>query len=494
MKNTERVIQLIILFTAIYLAFFYKVTLMAYRQYDEVRLATSAYEMTKTGNLIVTTFDYQPDMWNTKPPLMIWAQAVCIKIWGINEFATRFPSTLCATLTALLVFYFVLYTTKNGWAALLTSVAFCTAKGCLIEHALRSGDYDSMLVFFTTGAILSLFLYTEGINQAKRNRYLLLFFAALTLAALTKGIAAMLYTPALFIYIVVRRQLIATLSNKYFHVGLAGFLIFAVGYYFLREHYNPGYLKAVYENELGGRLLTELEYHTGPFNLYWLGLKFGRFGNWFWLLPIGLILLPFQSNKKMFRVSAYAYLCAAVYLLVISSAKTKLFWYDLPLYPLLAIAIGITVFQLSSIIASVIPYFKKTTALIAICIFASSQPVYEAWELINTPIDNLEKDWFYDASYYLRNAAANNKDMTNTVYFRIANMYSPHYSIYIYRLREQGNSIAEITLDSNSNFGIGTKVIAHQQQTRDFIESHYTFTLVEVYYGVKVYKITGQRS
>src|SRR3954466_8727646 len=102
MKKAERIIQVVILLSFIFYSQFYKLNTLAYRIWDEARLATNAYEMTKTGNLLVTTIDYQPDMWNTKPPLMIWAQAICIKFHGLTELSTRFPSAFAAALTILL--------------------------------------------------------------------------------------------------------------------------------------------------------------------------------------------------------------------------------------------------------------------------------------------------------------------------------------------------------------------------------------------------------
>ena len=45
------------------------------REWDEARNAINAYEMTEHHNLLVKTYNHEPDLWETKPPLLIWLQA-----------------------------------------------------------------------------------------------------------------------------------------------------------------------------------------------------------------------------------------------------------------------------------------------------------------------------------------------------------------------------------------------------------------------------------
>lgn len=66
---------IIVLLAMIAVPLFGHLDTLPLRLWDESRLAINAYEMMKDGDLIVTHFNGQPDMWNTKPPLMIWCQA-----------------------------------------------------------------------------------------------------------------------------------------------------------------------------------------------------------------------------------------------------------------------------------------------------------------------------------------------------------------------------------------------------------------------------------
>jgi 4-amino-4-deoxy-L-arabinose transferase-like glycosyltransferase len=52
------------------------------RIWDEARQAVNALEMWENGNFLVTHFEGSPDMWSTKPPLLIWLQVALIGLLG----------------------------------------------------------------------------------------------------------------------------------------------------------------------------------------------------------------------------------------------------------------------------------------------------------------------------------------------------------------------------------------------------------------------------
>ncbi len=73
--------------------------------------------MLNNGNFIVTYFEDKPDMWNTKPPLLIWIQVLFMKFVGVNELAVRLPSAIAAFFTCItiLIFSFMLFETILVW-------------------------------------------------------------------------------------------------------------------------------------------------------------------------------------------------------------------------------------------------------------------------------------------------------------------------------------------------------------------------------------------
>jgi len=65
--------------------------------WDEINFAEISREMLLTGNYIQSTINFRP-FWE-KPPLFFWLQTLSYTIWGVNEFAARFPNVLCGLIT-----------------------------------------------------------------------------------------------------------------------------------------------------------------------------------------------------------------------------------------------------------------------------------------------------------------------------------------------------------------------------------------------------------
>ena len=69
---------------------------------DEARFAEASREMIERGDYVVPYFNNHLRF--DKPPFTYWAQIASYKIFGQNDFATRFPSAIAAALTALSIF------------------------------------------------------------------------------------------------------------------------------------------------------------------------------------------------------------------------------------------------------------------------------------------------------------------------------------------------------------------------------------------------------
>lgn len=71
--------------------------------WDEINFAESAREMMVSGNYFQVQVNFQP-FWE-KPPLFFWLQVLSMKIFGVNEFAARFPNAVCGIATLLVIFH-----------------------------------------------------------------------------------------------------------------------------------------------------------------------------------------------------------------------------------------------------------------------------------------------------------------------------------------------------------------------------------------------------
>jgi 4-amino-4-deoxy-L-arabinose transferase-like glycosyltransferase len=105
--------------------------------WDEINFAESAREMLVTNNFTQVQINFKP-FWE-KPPLFFWLQALCMKVFGINEFAARLPNAIFGVLT-LVVFYKIgkkLYDGRFGflWAIIFLSVYFLFQTAQNYKHA-----------------------------------------------------------------------------------------------------------------------------------------------------------------------------------------------------------------------------------------------------------------------------------------------------------------------------------------------------------------------
>jgi 4-amino-4-deoxy-L-arabinose transferase-like glycosyltransferase len=490
MKWLRRSIQILILLTFIAYSQFYKLGTYTLRTWDEARLATNAYEMAKSGNLIVTTVWGEPDMWNSKPPLMIWAQAACIKLHGFSEISVRFPSALCAALTIMMVALFVFYLTRSSWCALLAGLVLCTAKGYIDNHGTRYGEYDSMLTFFSCAYIFSFFIYTESTGK-KRDRWLIAFFIFLTAAVLTKGVAGMLLTPAIFLYALFNKQVIPTLTNWFFYAGIAGFLFFVGGYYFLHEHYTPGYLEAVKDNELGGRFNVVKEGSSGPWTYYWYYLRDVQFGNWYWALPASLVVVWFVERPRAKRAMQFCFFSAIWLVVILSFSKTKIFWYDLPVFPLFAVTIALLLWELANVISSV-TLFPQDRILMLLTVIFTAQPVWELYNFIKWSGDDLSKSEYVSLGYFFRDAIHGKRDISNSTY--VVYDYTLQWDIYANKLNDMGAHLKRESYTGANKFWNGQKVITNYDGAKSYIEKNYEYRLIEHFYGVNYYMIIGPKT
>jgi 4-amino-4-deoxy-L-arabinose transferase-like glycosyltransferase len=98
--------------------------------------------------------------------------------------------------------------------------------------------------------------------------------------------------------------------------------------------------------KLGGRYLEVNENNSGPFWYYIHNLIKYRFIPWIYVFPVGLLISIFSVKKKLKNIGIFGFFYLIGYLLIISLAKTKLDWYDNPLYPIAALVIGVGISEI----------------------------------------------------------------------------------------------------------------------------------------------------
>ncbi|WP_343668939.1 glycosyltransferase family 39 protein [Chitinophaga sp.] len=251
--------------------------------WDEINFAEAAREMLVTHNYSQVQIDFTP-FWE-KPPLFIWMQAISMALFGVNEFAARFPNAIIgiATLVTLFSIGKKLADEKMGlWWAL------AYAGSWLPHFFFKSGIIDPTFNYFVFLAIYCVFRVPYA---AKPNRTAILGGICLGLAVLTKGPVAILVSLLTFIvYWVVKK---GKTGIKLPQLGLItvfafvttalwfGYELLAHGWWFINEF-------VTYQLRL---LTTPDAGHGGNFFYHWIVLLVGCF-------PASIFLFSYFSGGK----------------------------------------------------------------------------------------------------------------------------------------------------------------------------------------------------
>lgn len=231
---------LVILGALLYLPFLGGVHLF---DWDEINFAEISREMLLTGDYGRIYINFEP-FWE-KPPFFFWLQSSAMAIFGVGEYAARFPNAICGILT-LVVLYRMgrqLYNHRFGLIWALTY--FGTVLPLLY---FKSSIIDPWFNFFIFTGLYGFILFHWKKNEfdleLKGNKWLYLFLGGflIGLGIITKGpVAYLIAALTMGVYWVYQRFR--------FYVNVPQFLFFS----------------------LAASLIT----------LSWYGIETGKNGPWF---------------------------------------------------------------------------------------------------------------------------------------------------------------------------------------------------------------------
>lgn len=443
--------------------------------WDEGRILINTLEMAQSGQWMATTFEGKPEFWNTKPLLLHWLQWASASLFGWNEWGLRLPSATSALGVVLLILGIskgILGSYRYGFAAGLVLIVL---PGYVGFHASRTADYDALLSLGTTGAFLSIWLAAE-----RDSRYLLLTWFFLTLAVLTKGIAGLLIAPGLACIALLRYRAIPWLQTRWFWLGFVFFVFVILAYYLGRDSLQPGYLEAVWNNELGGRFAQTNEGHDHPW-YYYLGVlvRHVGFGGGF-LLLFGVVLAVKAGSDRV-RLAARDALIAALFLgVVLSSSQSKLDWYLVPMHPLLALAAGLGWANWLGDFKT-LSYPKKSAVFVLILLFFATYGL----EIVGR--NNRPTSPKYRANYacssVLAEVLTGKGEPPTAVIF---GTYDAHVRIYVKLLQRQG---IRIRLLKSSQVNLGDRVLCSEPEVRASLRQKFAVDSVVHPLGAVTYTI-----
>lgn len=205
LSKTATILLIAVFAALLFLPFLGRVHLF---DWDEINFAECSREMMKLHDYTRVYVDFKP-FWEN-PPMFFWMQSSAMYLFGVNEFAARFPNAICGIVTLIAVFVCGsrIYDQRLG---LLWALAF---GGSLFPNMyFKSGIIDPWFNLFTFLSLYNFILY-----HWKRNKYdkpgltkSQLFYVAwsgifMGLAILMKGqVALMVFMLALGVYFIYNR-------------------------------------------------------------------------------------------------------------------------------------------------------------------------------------------------------------------------------------------------------------------------------------------------
>lgn len=211
---------------------------------SEARYANIARVMHETGNWVTPQTAPGEAFWG-KPPLSVWASALSMRTFGVNEFGARFPSFLFALITCWITYVWAdaLARSERGErraesattavVVLLTCLGFFVGAGAVMT--------DPALVVATTWGLASFWMVAVASDTRRRWRFG--FFAALAVGLLAKGpVSVVLVVAPIGLWCLIHRRW-AALRALPWRAGPALTVAIAAPWYIVAELKTPGFLK-----------------------------------------------------------------------------------------------------------------------------------------------------------------------------------------------------------------------------------------------------------
>jgi 4-amino-4-deoxy-L-arabinose transferase len=275
-------------------------------------------------------------VWLHKQPVFLYQMALSIKIFGVNEFAVRFPSAL---MVSLLIFpvYRIAEIIKDKTAAIIAAF-FSVTNATILSHMDGFSGMDHNDIAFMFYVTLSVWALVEYI-QSDRKMFLLFLAVFSGIAVLNKWLTGLLGIQGLFIFLIFFskksfREIIVTL----FYVGIisaAVFLPWQLYVYLIEPEI------AIHEWQMNQRHFFEVvEGHSFDAMFYINNLPLQYSYLHYFLIAIPLCLFLFKEQRK-YLIPLFVMIISVYVFFTI--AATKVAGYTLVVMPIAYVFFGLLI-------------------------------------------------------------------------------------------------------------------------------------------------------
>jgi len=289
---------------------------------DEGLHAAIAQEMVRTGDYVTPRFLGEPFL--DKPILFFWAEALSLRVFGMNEAAVRIPP-LVFGLLGMIGVALLGRTLFGETAGIIAGVVYGTM--LLPLGVSELAVHDVAVVPFMCAAIWCLL-------QPGRLTSVVGAGVFLGLSILTKGLVAIAFAGIFAVcYSIARPSMKLRLATA-LAIAIAVAAAVAAPWYLAMERAHPGYLYYYFiERHLQG-YLTSTQRHAGRVWWYYVPIVVGGTLPWTGYL-VGAARI---ARADRLRLVVWGWLIAGF--LFLSAGESKLATYALPLFAPLALLVG----------------------------------------------------------------------------------------------------------------------------------------------------------
>lgn len=339
LANNFFLIVLVLVFSFL---FFYRLDWNTLVSWDEAWYGTIARNMLQKGDFIYMVWKDRP--YYDHPPMGFWLMAASYKIFGVNEFSTRFPSAFLGLLSILLIYVVSCELFKNRLIGFVSALVLGTSVWYLIR--VRSGNLDSIFIFFY---ILTIFLALKSSRNFKWFPATMASFGGLILSKTLVGFSA-----GILIIFLTAGQLIKLKKNWWLTL-LAIIVLLTVAYpwYYFHIKTNPLFIQEHFIiTGMRNKPLASYFKLNATLPLFYLHMGVRKW-YYIWLISLAFLTITFKFLKKpIFFILLWNLIVLYPFL---TSDKTEI-WHLIPVYLPIALLIASGVYcGLETIIDFVIP-------------------------------------------------------------------------------------------------------------------------------------------
>ncbi|MBI5921654.1 MAG: glycosyltransferase family 39 protein [Betaproteobacteria bacterium] len=338
---------------------------------DEGRYAEIPREMVATGDWLTPRLNGLK--YFEKPALQYWATATAFTLFGEHHWTARLWSALTGFLGILVTFF----TTRRLWgstpALYAAGVLGSSLLWVMIGHV---NTLDMGVSFFLSSAIFCFVLAQRDQAPAGENRwYMRLAWLALALSVLSKGLIGLLLPAGTLVLYTLWQRDLGLWRRLHLLSGLGLLLAVTAPWFIAVSLANPEFARFFFIHEHFERFLTKVH---GRYQPLWYFIPVLLVGMLPWLVALFAALRQAcqAEPQSRFQPQRFLLLWCLVVFGFFSVSSSKLASYILPLFPALAVLVGLYLAKLAQRNARLFRWQALPMAALAlVCLFVAPQAV-----------------------------------------------------------------------------------------------------------------------